>query len=316
MKRKVVVNLEPEGYSDKAKMLLSEHFDYIECSEINDNKDILKKANGIISRLNHQLDEEFLKNSNALEFLATATTGTNHIDTDFTNANQIQVISLKGEVEFLKRITPTAEHTWGLLISLLRNYKFHLRNVESRNWDRDSQYGTQLLGKTIGIIGLGRLGLMVADYAKCFGMNVIYNDIESRDHWAKSVSLDVLMRTSDIISVHVPLNTDTEKMLSIDEFDVMKDGVFLVNTARGEIIDESALMESLKSGKVAGAALDVLSGEKKWRGVVPSDNHLVEWAIQNTNLIVTPHIGGACPDAMRMTEEFVASKIIQHYTKI
>ncbi|MCF8780317.1 D-isomer specific 2-hydroxyacid dehydrogenase family protein [Vibrio sp. IRLE0018] len=308
----LIINLEPEGYSLKAASRLGEYFDYREVQNGKILPEQLKEASGIITRLAYQINHDFLGDVEKLKFVATATTGINHIDETLG----LDIVSLKGERAFLNKITPTAEHTWGLLLALARQYKKAFKSVEQFVWNRDEHLGIQLYGKTIGIIGLGRLGRMVAQYAKAFGMRVVYHDNQAVNSEFESVSLDTLLQQSDVVSIHLPLESDTVEFISYKELSMMKPGALLINTARGEILNEDALLDALLSGRLAGAALDVVSEEKAWGGIVPAENRLVQYACNHHNLLITPHIGGACPDAMRMTEEFIAEKIIQHYAQL
>lgn len=315
MTKPILLNLEPTGYSELAVRELKKYFDYREFDDNGEVSKQLEEAYGIITRLGFNLDKKFLSQSKKLAFVATATTGVNHIDVGYVSHTcNGAVISLRGENEFLNRITPTAEHTWGLLLALIRNYKAAFRDVEKHNWQRDNFLGTQLFGKTLGIVGLGRLGKMVARYGHAFGMRVLFCDAVKIESNYKQVSLQNLLTEADVISVHAPLNALTIDLLSYREFELIKPTSVLVNTARGELVNSNALLQALKSNKIAGAALDVMSEEVAWKGKIPENNSLIDYASKNKNLIITPHIGGACPDAMRATEEFIANKIIRYWS--
>ena len=305
----LIINLEPEGYSDKAVLMLSEYFDYRVIQPHYPLGEQISDAIGIITRLAYRIDYDFLAQAKKIKFIATATTGLNHI----AEGLDLEIISLKGERDFLNKITPTAEHTWGLIIALARQYKKAFSSVESYFWDRDQNLGMQLFGKTIGIIGLGRLGFMVAQYAQAFGMRVLYYDIKQMNVDFREELLSSLLEKSDVVTIHLPFDSETRDFISHDELSLMKRNALLINTARGEIVNEDALLYALESGYIGGAALDVLNGEVTWKGKVPHHNKLIKYAKNNENLLITPHIGGACPDAMRMTEQFIAQKIIKYY---
>lgn len=307
----ILLNLEPLDYSTIAKKMLEEYFEYRELDSNLPVKNQIMDATAVITRLGFKIDSALISEAVNLKYVLTATTGTNHIDEKLLTKRGALTISLKGETRFLERITPTAEHTWGLLLALCRNYKAAFEDVHCYNWNRDAHLGTQLLGKTIGILGLGRLGKMVANYATAFGMNVIYTDIAEQNLMYKKVELLELLSESDVVSIHLPLNDDTFNLVDVDFFAALKPGAFLINTARGEILDEQALLGSLKSGRLKGAALDVMDQESDWQAHIPRNNPIVSYAKKHSNLILTPHIGGACPNAMRMTEEFIASKLLQ-----
>lgn len=311
----ILVNLEPVGYSKVARKLIEAHFEYHELLQSKAVDEQVANATVIISRLGYKIDRELIGCPHQLKFILTATTGTNHIDLQFVESLGAKVLSLKGETDFLNKVTPTAEHTWGLLLALCRNYQSAFSDVESFNWNRDAFLGKQLFGKTIGVVGLGRLGKLVARYAEAFGMRVIYNDIVEQDVSYERVELLELMSQSDVITIHVPLDKSTTKFINTNCFKTVKKGAILINTARGEVIDEQALLCALQSGGLNGAAIDVVANESTWSGKVPLDNEIINYARSHSNLIVTPHIGGACPDAMRMTEEFIAKKLVSNFLK-
>ena len=219
---------------------------------------------------------------------------------------------MKGEKKFLNNITPTAELTWGLLLALIRKLPAAFDSVLNGSWDRDLFLGTELKGKTLGIIGFGRLGKMVAKYGAAFGMNVVYSDIDEFESvlFAKPIELMELLTTSDVISLHIPLEHSTQGFFGEAEIKSMKEGAILINTSRGEVLNEDALLQALSSKHLSGAALDVLQGEVSADSISFKKNKLIDYAKKNQNLLITPHIGGACPDSMRLTEGFVAKKLI------
>lgn len=310
-----ILNLEPNEFSIKAIEMLSCCYEYVELDDSQDIKSQLIEASGIITRLGFNLDEEFLHDVKKLKFVATATTGIDHLDVNYLNSIGCTIISLKNEIAFLKQITPTAEHTWGLILSLLRHYQAAFSSVESGVWDRDQFPGTQLHGKTIGIIGLGRLGRMVASYAHAFGMYVVYHDLEKVDDNYKFLGIDELLAVSDVVSIHLPLDDSTKNMIGKEELELMKSQSYLINTSRGGIVNEYDLLKALESSSIKGAAIDVLENEVLWNGIIPEMNELVQYSKNNYNLIITPHLGGACPDIMRKSEEFIVDKIKEWHVK-
>jgi glyoxylate reductase len=208
-----------------------------------------------------------------------------------------------------------AEHTWALLMALAR------RIVESDEFIRDQGYfagkggykgwepnlflGPAIMGKTLGIIGLGRIGSMVARRAKGYNMTVLYNkhspDPEAeKELGVKFTTLDELLAQSDFVSLHVPLTEETRGMMNKDTFAKMKQGSYLINTARGPVVDESDLAEVLKSGKLKGAALDVFESEPK---ISPD-------FIAMPNVIMTPHIASATWEAREKMGELAVTAIL------
>jgi D-3-phosphoglycerate dehydrogenase len=261
-------------------------------------------------RLRHQIDAEVMAHAPGLKVIVSPTTGLNHIDMEQAQRSGIRVVSLRGEVEFLRNIRATAEHTIGLMLSLMRHIPQAAASAASGGWDRDLFRGSELYGKTAGIIGYGRLGTIVARYLRAFDVRVLVTDPhiepQSVEPGMELVSLQDLLRAADIISVHVNLCEETQRFFGRKEFEAVKPGAWFINTARGELVDESALLEALQSGRLAGAALDVLVDE---RSSGMGDHPLVQYAKTHSNLLVTPHIGGCTTESMKNTEDFLAGKL-------
>ncbi len=275
-------------------------------------------ANVLVVRLAHVIDKEVIDSAPQLKIIASPTTGLNHIDVAYAQSKGIAVISLQGETAFLKTVHATAELTLALMLSLVRKLPWNMMNVvRQRRWDRDSFKGFELEGKTLGIIGCGRLGSIVGGYGKAFGMRVIARDpnIQEITHAGfESVSLEELLAHSDIVSLHAPLNDSTKGMVSVHEFLTMKQGAWFINTARGELVNETALLNALTSGHLGGAALDVLADELAWGASKQifgngSSAALLDYAATHHNLIITSHIGGATFESMAKTENFIAEKV-------
>lgn len=266
----------------------------------------VRDANALWVKLRYRIDKELLSGATDLQWIATPTTGLNHIDMEYAQRRGIEVISLRGEVEFLRTIRATAELTVGLILSLLRKIPAAVDHVRAGEWNRDLFQGTELYGKTLGIIGLGRLGNQVAALLQAFGMTVLACDPRPREVPANVslVSLDELAKSSDVISVHASYESGAHELLNRDFFQAVKRGVVLVNTARGEIVDELALIDALESGRLAGAAVDVVSEEHRRGGA------LVRYAQTHANLLITPHIGGNTEESRRRTDLFLADKLI------
>ena len=244
-----------------------------------------------------------------LTTIATNTTGLNHVDLDEAAKRKIAVVSLKGEYEFLSDIRATAEHTIGLALALLRKIPAAHNHASAGGWDRYPFKGHELYEQTAGIIGYGRLGKIVAGYFKAFGMKVLVCDpnvADTPDDVLK-VQLDELVRQSDVISLHVDYRPENNQMIDKSVFDHVKQGAVFINTARGELVNESDLLAALNSGRLAGAALDVVASEHTNSDVRAA---LVQYTIGNDNLILTPHIGGNTFESHFKTEEFLAQKLL------
>ncbi len=307
-----ILNLEPNNFSLKAKQILKTVAKYKDVKNLNFVKKC-QKTNIIITRLGHNIDSKFLENFPNLIAIATATTGLNHINLNKISAKKITVLSLKDETKFLSSITATAEHHWALLLSLIRKVPKANESVKNYNWEREKFTGFQLKNKIIGIVGYGRIGKMIAKFSKSFGMQIIAHEKKKLKNkkMIRFVNLEELFRTSDIISINLSLTSDTEKIISKELLFSTKNNVYIINTSRGELIDEEALVEKIKKGKIGGFATDVLSNELSKTSDFFKKNKLVELSNKNKNIIITPHIGGACTDAMRETEVFIAKKIVK-----
>jgi D-lactate dehydrogenase len=212
--------------------------------------------------IHSKVDEKQIDKCSNLKLIATRSTGIDHINLNYASAKNIQVknVALYGE-------NTVAEHTFALMLSLSR--KIHESYIETArgNFSTTGLMGFDLKDKTIGIIGGGRIGLHVARMARSFGMHVRVYDIHKDNFMSelinfKYLSLDELLKTSDIISLHVPLNTQTYHLINKNTISKMKDGIIIINTARGGLINNQDLIESLESGKIYGAGLDVLEGEE------------------------------------------------------
>lgn len=303
---------EPIGYSADALELYSRSCD-LECGVTN-RSDLLAKVKDkdiLIVKIGFAIDAEVFAAAENLKIIACPTTGLNHIDLDAAQSANIKVLSLKNESEFLSNIPSTSELTWALLLNLMRNLTAATVSAANGNWFRDQFLGKELKDKTIGIVGLGRLGTIVAKYAHAFDMQVQCFDPYLNFHpdWVvRQNDLKGLMSTSDIISLHVPLNNETAKMIGSSQLDWCKANALLINTSRGEVICEQALLDALVTKKIGGAALDVLTDEVGQTSNFQSP--LIDYAKKYKNLLISPHIGGATVEAMEKTEIFIAQKVI------
>ena len=319
MKKPEILNAESTNYSDKAKKILESFakVDYCDLTYASLKIQLSKKTyDALIVRLRNPIDENLLSISPNLKAIATATTGLNHIDTEASFKKRIKIISLQGEVDFLKNIFATAEYTWALILSLIRKIPFAHQTILEGEWDRDHFIGHELHGKTLGIIGLGRLGSIVAGYARAFGMTILAHTKNKGiivPEFITIVDLVTLLKNSDIISLHLSLNEETIGFISKPQFLMMEKTPFLINTSRGEIIKEEDLLSALQNGLIKGAALDVLSGEVVSNPLI--NNPLIEYAKTHDNLIITPHLGGATKESMEKTEIFIAKKIRDFFKK-
>jgi D-3-phosphoglycerate dehydrogenase len=262
----------------------------------------------LVIRLAHIIDRALMEKSGKLKAIVSPTTGLDHIDLECAAERAIAVLSLKGETEFLRTIPATAELTWGLLLALVRHIPQAYTSVLKGEWQRDRFRGHDLSGKTLGIVGLGRIGEKTAGYGIAFGMQVIGFD-PYRTKWMPGVerinSLNELLQRTEVLLIHLPLEKATMGMFGAEELTLLPRGAVLVNTSRGAVLDETALLQVMESGHLAGAALDVVQDEAKFSKASP----LVCYAKKHENLLLTSHLGGATVESMAMTEEFMADKL-------
>ncbi len=278
-----------------------------------DRKHLLENVSeyhGLFIGLRNIVDREVLARAEQLRCIVTPTTGLNHIDMAFAEAKGVTVLSLRGETEFLSTVSATAELAWGMLLALVRKIPAANQSVMAGEWARDNFYGNELRGRTLGILGFGRLGRMLCAYGQAFGMKVLTHDIRPVSVVdVESVGLTELLERSDVISVNLALNDASRGMLGREEFSHVKQGAFLLNTARGEILDEDALLEGLVTGRLAGAAIDVMAGETSGNQSWLKDSKLHAYARDHSNLLITPHIGGVTYESVEKTNRFIIQKL-------
>lgn len=200
------------------------------------------------------------------------------------------------------------------MIDLMRQISVSFDDVKNYHWDREKFRGRVLANKTFGVVGVGRLGRMMVRYGKAFGMKVIACDPYVKEFGCEKVDFDELVSKSDIVSIHVHLNKETENMFNKDVFEKMKDSAYLINTSRGKIVNEDDVLGALENKKIAGYSTDVLSDELNFNNGF-SNHPLVEYAKNNSNLIIAPHIGGMAYEAREATDIFIAEKIQRHLTQ-
>ncbi len=259
----------------------------------------------IITRSGTTIDEALLEHATNLKMVARAGVGIDNVNVPAASKRGIIVVNAP-----FGNVNSAAEHTMALLLSLCRKITVANADLKSGAWNRAPFTGYELKGKTIGVIGLGKVGGRVALRCKAFEAEVIacdpyISEKRGEDFGVKLVSLDDLIRLSDIITVHTPLNDETRGMLSADHFSRMKNGVIIVNCARGGIYEEAATLNALNSGKVAAAAFDVWSKE-------PPDTETLKQLIGHPNMVVTPHLGANTFEAQKNVAVDVSKEIINY----
>jgi len=316
---------EPEDYSPKALEFYRGLGNVHEASEqenVRKEHPDFKATTILVVRLKYTIDSSWLKNMPDLKIIATPTTGYNHLDLEEIKKRKIKIISLRGHTSFLEKITSTAELALGLLLVLVRRIPASFDDVKAGKWNRDKFKGHQLAGKTLGILGLGRLGKIMASYGKALGMKVIATDphiseSEMSSAGATKVSIEDLFKQADVVSIHVLLTEETKGLVQESHLRMMKESAYLINTARAEIIAENALEKALEEKWIAGAGVDVMWGEQggsRFESNVLENSRLLKYARNQVNkgkdnIIIVPHTGGATYEAMQVTEEFIADLV-------
>jgi D-3-phosphoglycerate dehydrogenase len=269
--------------------------------------DVLAGVHVLFAPLGWRVDAVRIGQCPSLRAIVSNTTGIPHIDLEAAKRRDIAICALHDEQEFLKRITPTAEHTIGLLMAAWRRIPSAHAAVLEGQWDRRLWGAPRMLSRLrLGIVGYGRLGRMVATVAAALGMDVQYYD----PHQPGSVpDLLSLASRSDVLSLHAPATAETVGLVSREVLLALPRGAVVVNTARGELIDTDALLDLLESGHLHAAGLDTIDGEfDSGFSARLNRSRLLEYARTHDNLILTPHIGGSTVDAWFETERRVILK--------
>lgn len=259
----------------------------------------IPEFHAVVVRSASKVTQKVIAAASNLELIVRAGIGLDNIDCEAARERGIRVANTPAATTI-----SVAEHTFGLMMGAVRNYCKAYLSTKAHKWEKKALSGTELYGKTLGIVGSGRIGLDVARRALAFGMKVLLYDIiqVQTDLDVQQVEWDELLANSDIVTLHLPLNEKTKHMISGQEFAKMKDGVILVNASRGGTVDEQALLAALESGKVKAAALDVFEKEP------PDDFSLID----HPNVLATPHIGAAAKEGQKRAG-FEVVNIIQDY---
>ena len=259
----------------------------------------------IITRSGTLVDERLLSHAKRLKIIARAGVGIDNVDVNAASSRGIIVVNAP-----YGNVNSAAEHTMALLLSLCRNVPQANSNLKSGQWQRAPFTGREIKGKTVGVIGLGKVGGRVARRCRAFEADVIACDpyiSEKRadDFGVKLLPLDDLVRFADIITVHTPLNEETRDLINAEHFSGMQDGVIIINCARGGIINEEAMFAALESGRCSGAAFDVWSQE-------PPQSDSLKKLIGHPRMLVTPHLGANTFEAQKNVAVDVSKEIVNY----
>lgn len=251
-------------------------------------------------KLKYNLDKKFLFKFKNLKYILSPTTGLNHIDLKYCKSRKIEIIYFdKKKRKLLKNITSTAELTLTFILSAVKKINFFFEDVKKYNWNRYSQNLYQFKNYSVGIIGLGRIGKLMAKLLQNLGFKVLTFDKRKNNN----VNLNYLLKMSDIISLHIDAESNYN-FLDKKKLQLCKKNVSIINTSRGEIVNEKDLINFLKKYKGSSAFIDVIKNEQKQINNLKKNN-LINYQRNNKNLYITPHIGGVSMDALIYTENLI-----------
>ncbi|RXT07228.1 hydroxyacid dehydrogenase [Ammoniphilus sp. CFH 90114] len=264
----------------------------------------VQDVDALIVRNQTVVDDQLLQSGKKLKVVGRLGVGLDNIDLKIAKLLKIDVVYGRNA-----NAISVAEYVMSFMLQANRSLFHANQDVKKGNWDRMRFTGSEVYGKTLGLVGMGEIAHRVAKRASAFGMHVIgYDpfmtpyDFPSAETGIQTVSFERLLTESDFISIHVPLTRDTQSMFSTAQFQSMKHSSYLINTARGAIIDEAALVQAVQSGEIAGACLDVLETEP-----IQQDNPLLSC----DNIVLTPHIAGLTEESQIRTSMLVAEEVIK-----
>jgi len=265
---------------------------------------------GIIIRSRIPLDQNFLTKASHLKFIARVGAGMENIDLETADNLNIQLInSPEGNRDSV------AEHVVGMLLILMNRLFIASNEVKNGIWKREENRGDELLGKTFGIIGYGNMGKATAKRLSGFGVEMIFHDIlpDLSDQFATQVSLEELQKRAEILSLHIPLTTETHYLIDDNFISKMENNFYFVNTARGKNLKTKALVEAIEAGKVLGACLDVLEYEKSSFENLEVENSDLQFLLDSDKVIVTPHIAGWTQQSKIKLAQVIVDKILENF---
>lgn len=266
--------------------------------------------------LEENIDSEMVEKFPSLKVIATSTTGLTHIDVPYLRSKGLHLVSIKDEKTLLEKISSTAELAWGLMLVLLRQIIIADRSKHFTKEYRSKYFSRQISGLVVGIVGFGRIGRQLARYAETFGAKWYYFDIlrvevEKEDLFKE---LDSLISECDVIFLCASIKSDsTYPILDAVKIAELKQTSVVINIGRGSLIDEYAILDSLKNGRIAGYATDVLRLEEIQQESPVQLTYITQLMNEGYNLVVTPHLGGATSDALELVNENIMKQLTRIY---
>jgi D-3-phosphoglycerate dehydrogenase / 2-oxoglutarate reductase len=317
MKILVIGKLNPSGLE-----ILGKHFE-LTIRPYLDGQDLIDTVPDyevILMRVDQFITRQVIEAATKLRIIAVASIGLDHIDHEAAAERGIVVFNIPGGSS-----QSVAEYAIGSIINVMKKMTCANNDMKAGIYDRVKYAGQELEGKTIGIVGIGQIGMRVARLALAFGMKVLANDpyvriVYDPNVWdgvtqssrIEMVGLEELLRRSDVVTLHCPLNEETHHLISARELAMMQPHAYLINTARGPVVDEHALRDALLEGKIAGAAIDVIDREPT-RGV-PYETPLKE--VDDSLCILSPHLGGVTRESQARIGVIVANRIMDEARKL
>jgi D-3-phosphoglycerate dehydrogenase len=259
----------------------------------------------LIVRSRTKVDASLIEKAKNLRMIARPGTGLDNIDINAASARGIEVVNSPESL-----VEAVSEHVVGMMLAMARRLPQASSSTLAGGWEKENMTGAELSGRTLGVVGLGRIGRRVAEIARVLGMTILgYDIVEISPDLLESIGckvtdLDTLFSSSDFITLHVPLSPETVRMVDTRRLSLMKKTAFIVNASRGGVIDEAALASALSEGLLAGAALDVFEKEPPSGPILSAPN-----------IIATPHIGGQTTEAQTKAISVVGAKIRKHFSK-
>lgn len=303
---------------DKNHALIAEQLSaagfHVEEDHSSTYEEVLQKIpdyEGIIIRSRIPLDKNFLEKAQHLKFIARVGAGMENIDVEAAKNLGTQLInSPEGNRDAV------AEHVVGMLLILMNRLFIASNEVKNGIWLREENRGDELLGKTFGIIGYGNMGKAVAQRLSGFGVKVIFHDIlpDLSDEFGTQVPLEILKNEADILSLHIPITPETFHLIDEEFISGMKKDFYFINTARGKNVKTADLVNAIKSGKVKGAALDVLEYEKSSFENLETPDENLHFLLNSEKVIVTPHIAGWTIQSKEKLAQVIVDKILAQFS--
>jgi len=287
------------------------HEDFTSSKEVIESK--IQDYHGIVIRSRFKIDKTFLDKATNLQFIARVGAGLESIDCDYAASKNIELIAAPEGNR-----NAVAEHTLGMILSLFNNLNRADREIRSGHWNRESNRGHELDGKTVGIIGYGNMGKWFSKKLRGFDVEVLCYDIKENvgDVHAKQVSLAELQQKTDVLSLHLPWTPETDKMVNTEYINAFAKPFWIFNTSRGKNIVTADLVTALQSGKILGAGLDVLEYEKLSFETLFQDKNTPEafqYLLEADNVLLSPHVAGWTFESHKRLAQVIVDKIKKLY---